>query len=687
MVLHGGNYSVYTNQIHPSKSGSGATGTWGISITGNAATATNATVASKLTTGDYGSSNRLFYLVGGVPTNSTIAVGSASRPVYFANGTITTCSDTLGVSVTGNAATASKWASARTITLTGAVTGSVSIDGSGNVSLATTYQQANIGNLDSRYARLNATNYFSNEQQDIKIINRASASGGGWAYAPLRIHNADRSKTLMYLGINGINNDLAYVYLGANDYNGQNLRITPYGSIICGSINPYANNTYSLGSRDTRWGASYFNEWLRMFGSGGIYWEDYGGGFNMTDKTWVRVYAGKALYCQGDIKSDALVTGAYFYANTTSLCPNLNAQYLNGQSLGNLDSRYVNASGDTMTGTLRVNNGVLSAGESQDDSYGYVNVCRPNNINVSCFSMIRQGTNAFGIGYDTSSNIWLGLATSSKGLGTAFVQIGNGNSTFNGTINCTYIYCRSSTLCSNLNADYLDGYNASSFAFTDGSNASGTWGISITGNASGNAGTATRLQTGRSINGTTFDGTAAITTSYWGTSRTFYIYDYSSKYVGAGVSVNGSGNVSLKLPATLYAPTGIWSDGYVSCKGQSTSDARMKEDITTFNGTSFIKGLNPKAYKWNSIAKAMNPVFNTDEQQYGLIAQEAESIAPFAVVPNMFGDGYYGIRYEKFIPILIQAEKETISRVELLENEVAYLRGELRKVKERLNCA
>ena len=83
----------------------------------------------------------------------------------------------------------------------------------------------------------------------------------------------------------------------------------------------------------------------------------------------------------------------------------------------------------------------------------------------------------------------------------------------------------------------------------------------------------------------------------------------------------------------------------------------------------------------------MNPVFNTDEQQYGLIAQEAESIAPFAVVPNMFGDGYYGIRYEKFIPILIQAEKETISRVELLENEVAYLRGELRKVKERLNCA
>ena len=38
----------------------------------------------------------------------------------------------------GNASTASKWATARTLTLTGSVTGSVSIDGSGNVSLATT---------------------------------------------------------------------------------------------------------------------------------------------------------------------------------------------------------------------------------------------------------------------------------------------------------------------------------------------------------------------------------------------------------------------------------------------------------------------------------------------------------------------------------------------------------------------
>lgn len=39
---------------------------------------------------------------------------------------------------TDNVASSSKWANARTITLTGSVTGSISIDGSQNVSLATT---------------------------------------------------------------------------------------------------------------------------------------------------------------------------------------------------------------------------------------------------------------------------------------------------------------------------------------------------------------------------------------------------------------------------------------------------------------------------------------------------------------------------------------------------------------------
>lgn len=62
----------------------------------------------------------------------------------------------------------------------------------------------------------------------------------------------------------------------------------------------------------------------------------------------------------------------------------------------------------------------------------------------------------------------------------------------------------------------------------------------ITGDLHGNADTATKLQTGRNINGTLFDGTRNITTAQWGTARNLTIGN-STK------SVNGSTNVSWTL--------------------------------------------------------------------------------------------------------------------------------------------
>lgn len=62
----------------------------------------------------------------------------------------------------------------------------------------------------------------------------------------------------------------------------------------------------------------------------------------------------------------------------------------------------------------------------------------------------------------------------------------------------------------------------------------------VTGDLHGNADTATKLQTGRNINGTLFDGTKNITTAQWGTARNLTIGN-STK------SVNGSTNVSWSL--------------------------------------------------------------------------------------------------------------------------------------------
>lgn len=64
----------------------------------------------------------------------------------------------------------------------------------------------------------------------------------------------------------------------------------------------------------------------------------------------------------------------------------------------------------------------------------------------------------------------------------------------------------------------------------------GTFNGALTGNAS----TATKLATARTINGTSFDGSANITTANWGTTRTLTIGS-------TGKSVNGSANVSWSL--------------------------------------------------------------------------------------------------------------------------------------------
>ena len=105
----------------------------------------------------------------------------------------------------------------------------------------------------------------------------------------------------------------------------------------------------------------------------------------------------------------------------------------------------------------------------------------------------------------------------------------------------------------------------------------------FTGALTGNAATATALQTARSINGTNFNGTGNITTANWGTARNISIADATAANTGTGVSVNGSGNVTLKLPATIKATltgnvTGNVSGSSSSCTGNAVTATKATQD-------------------------------------------------------------------------------------------------------------
>ena len=259
----------------------------------------------------------------------------------------------------------------------------------------------------------------------------------------------------------------------------------------------------------------------------------------------------------------------------------------------------------------------------------------------------------------------------------------------------------------------------------------------LTGSLSGNATTATTLQTSRTINGTSFNGSANITTSYWGTTRTFYINDPSGAHYNS-YSVNGSGNVNMYLPSTMTGFSSITSttfsgslsgnassastatkltntrtiwgqsfngtanvsgsltgvasitaSGNITAAGaitakSSSSDIRLKKNIKEYNALDIINKLKSVKYYWNDTAKANSPIFNDNEEHYGLIAQDLLINGYSQWVSNCFKD-YYVIQYERLIPVLWRGIQQVDNEVATLKKKIATLEKELSSVKRQLS--
>lgn len=210
----------------------------------------------------------------------TATKGSATLPIYLNAGTPTACSTTLGVSITGNAATATKlqtartingtsfdgtanivtayWGTARTISLSGAVTGSASVNGSQNVTIATTYQT---GSIDGRYVGGNKTanhgssgTAYTADSYSSTFARKefvAFAERGSWAYANNGYVTTDTGVNIPLAGT-------AVFQWGASDTNKTQLFITPYNN--SGVSNPAANEMLFYTSN----GSGYTSAWTRV---------------------------------------------------------------------------------------------------------------------------------------------------------------------------------------------------------------------------------------------------------------------------------------------------------------------------------------------------------------------------------------------------------------------------------------
>ena len=100
-----------------------------------------------------------------------------------------------------------------------------------------------------------------------------------------------------------------------------------------------------------------------------------------------------------------------------------------------------------------------------------------------------------------------------------------------------------------------------------------------------NVASATKLQTARTINGTLFDGTANITTAYWGTARTITL----SGAVTGSASVNGSQNVTITTTYQTGSIDGRYVGGNKTAHHGSSRTAYTADSYSsTFTRKEFV---------------------------------------------------------------------------------------------------
>ena len=125
----------------------------------------------------------------------------------------------------------------------------------------------------------------------------------------------------------------------------------------------------------------------------------------------------------------------------------------------------------------------------------------------------------------------------------------------------------------------------------------------------------------------------------------------------------------------FHAATNITANGAITAKA-SSSDIRLKTDIQGYDAMGIIRKFRSVKYHWNAIAKENSEVFNHDNWNYGLIAQDLLSGGYTQWVKDIFND-YYTIDYERLIPVVWKGLQEVDDEVTRLKKRVRELENKL----------
>ena len=105
----------------------------------------------------------------------------------------------------------------------------------------------------------------------------------------------------------------------------------------------------------------------------------------------------------------------------------------------------------------------------------------------------------------------------------------------------------------------------------------------------------------------------------------------------------------------------------------------MKDNLGNIdNALDKVKLIDGVYFYFNALAKSYG--FPDKEKQVGLIAQQIQNVLPEIIAPAPFdidkygnsksGENYLTIRYERLVPLLIEALKEQKKQIDYLKSKI-----------------
>ena len=136
------------------------------------------------------------------------------------------------------------------------------------------------------------------------------------------------------------------------------------------------------------------------------------------------------------------------------------------------------------------------------------------------------------------------------------------------------------------------------------------------------------------------------------------------------LTLGGNTPATTNSSGTLVVTGGVGISGALYVGGDiysyAASDIRLKENLSKIdNSLEKLIKISGYQYHWNKIAQEMYP--ERTMLDVGIIAQEVKEIVPSAVVERE--DGYLAVKYDKLIPLLIEAVKALKAEIEIMKRE------------------